>query len=201
MRVPSSRSETPAFATMLRKAPLLRLIQCIQPRTASLAWPGDLFGNYASIAELMAEATELSGPGECRDDVCPRGCRRVRNNVSSTIRNPYGHSFNVVWSSACKSKWNRATTLRNPTDSMAIVSIPQRGNQSTNRGGSSVKVRNVRTGCSSQSGNFLIGITRKRHHLRVRNRHGPDFLTGTDPSKSIRQLRSAHNRAVCFYRT
>ena len=101
MRVPSSRSETLAFATMLRKAPLLRLTQCIQPRTASLAWPRDLFGNYASIAELMAEVTELSGPGEYRDDVCPSGCRREhRNNVSPAIRNPYGHSFNVVWSSA-----------------------------------------------------------------------------------------------------
>jgi hypothetical protein len=40
-----------------------------------LPWPRDLFGNYTSIAELMAEAAELSGPGECRDGVCPCGCR------------------------------------------------------------------------------------------------------------------------------
>jgi hypothetical protein len=75
-----------------------------------LPWPKDLFGNYASIAELMAEAAELSGPGECRDDLCSCGRRREhRNNVSQTIRSPYGHSFNVVyfWSNACKSKWNR----------------------------------------------------------------------------------------------
>ena len=33
-----------------------------------LLWPRDLFGDYASIAELMAEAAELSGPGECDID-------------------------------------------------------------------------------------------------------------------------------------
>jgi hypothetical protein len=38
-----------------------------------LPWPRDLFGNYASIAELMAEAAELSGPGECRDGVAREG--------------------------------------------------------------------------------------------------------------------------------
>ena len=54
-----------------------------------LPWPRNLFGEYASMAELMAEAAELSGPGECRDDVCPCGCRREhKNNVSQTIRNP-----------------------------------------------------------------------------------------------------------------
>lgn len=75
-----------------------------------LPWPRDLFGNYASIAALIAEAAELSGPSECRDDVCPCGCRREhRNNVSQTIRSPHGHSFNVVYfcSSACKNKCNR----------------------------------------------------------------------------------------------
>lgn len=75
-----------------------------------LPWPRNLFGEYASMAELMAEAAELSGPGECRDDVCPCGCRREhKNNVSQTIRNPYGRGFNVVYlrSNACKSKWNR----------------------------------------------------------------------------------------------
>ena len=75
-----------------------------------LPWPRNLFGAPASIAELMAEAAELSGPGKCRDNVCPCGCRREhRNNVSQTIRSPYGNSFNVVyfWSNVCKSKWNR----------------------------------------------------------------------------------------------
>lgn len=75
-----------------------------------LPWPTDIFGDPVSIAELMAEAAELSGPRRCRDNVCPCGCRREhKNNVSQTIRSPYGHSFNVIyfWSSVCKSKWNR----------------------------------------------------------------------------------------------
>jgi hypothetical protein len=61
-----------------------------------LPWP-KVFGNRASISER-------------RDNVCPCGCRKEhRNNVSQTIRSPYGHSFNVIyfWSNTCKNKWNR----------------------------------------------------------------------------------------------
>jgi hypothetical protein len=85
---------------------------------------------------------------------------------------------------------------------MAIVLMPQRVNQSANRARSSVKGRNVRTGCSSESGNFLIGIARKRHHLQVRNHPWTKFLYGDRSTKkhSATPLRTT-NRAVCFYRT
>jgi hypothetical protein len=35
-----------------------------------LPWPTDMFGNYASIAELISGAAELAGGDKCRDDVC-----------------------------------------------------------------------------------------------------------------------------------
>jgi len=61
MRVPSSRSETPAFATMLREAPLLRLTQCIQPRTARLAWPRDFFGKRVTLTGMIDFLKLLGG--------------------------------------------------------------------------------------------------------------------------------------------
>ena len=45
-------------------------------RLEQLSWPKNMFGDYASISELMAEAAELSGRGaDNTDSVCPCGCR------------------------------------------------------------------------------------------------------------------------------
>jgi hypothetical protein len=93
-------------------------------RLERLPWPRDLFGNYASIAELMAEAAAPSSPEMYRNDLCPCGCRREhKNNVSQTIRSAYGHSFNVIyfWSNACKSKWNREGT-----EASSLPSLPDK---------------------------------------------------------------------------
>lgn len=84
---------------------------CELQRLEQLSWPRSEFGEYATIAELMAEAAQLSGQSSDNPDgVCPCGVRlEHKNNVSQTIRNPYGRSFDVVyfWSNACKSKWNQ----------------------------------------------------------------------------------------------
>jgi len=79
-------------------------------RLEQLPWPSNLFGEPVSIAELMAEAAQLSeqtdeNPGH----VCPCGCRREhKHNVSQTVRSPHGRGFNVMyfWSDTCKSRWN-----------------------------------------------------------------------------------------------
>lgn len=80
-------------------------------RLEQLSWPRSLFGDYATIAELMAEAAELSGEyDDSADRVCPCGCgREHKHSVSQTLRNPYGRGFDVIyfWSNPCKSKWNR----------------------------------------------------------------------------------------------
>jgi hypothetical protein len=79
-------------------------------RLEQLDWPRNLFGEYATIAELMAEAAQPSGQfGDNPGGVCRCGCRRGhKHNVSQTIPSPHGRGFNVVYfrSNACKSKWN-----------------------------------------------------------------------------------------------
>jgi hypothetical protein len=58
-------------------------------RLDHLPWPRNLFGEPASIAELMAEAAH---DGENADDACSCGCRKEhKHNVPQTQRNPYGH--------------------------------------------------------------------------------------------------------------
>lgn len=85
-------------------------------RLERLPWPRHLFGVPASIAELLAEAAQLSEQAsENVDAVCPCGCRREHKlNVSQTLRNPYGRGFDVIyfWSDACKSKWNHERPRR-----------------------------------------------------------------------------------------
>jgi hypothetical protein len=82
-------------------------LRCLE----GLPWPRNLFGEPASIAELMDEATQLSAEaGEDSNHACRCGCRRAHNhNVSQTLRHPYDRGFDVMyfWSEACKSKWNR----------------------------------------------------------------------------------------------
>jgi hypothetical protein len=54
-------------------------------RLEQLLWPRNLFGEPASIAELMAESTHA---GENADGPCSCGCRKQhKQNVSQTLRN------------------------------------------------------------------------------------------------------------------
>ena len=86
--------------TFLKRATELR-------RLEQLPWPKNLFGEPASIAELLNESTHGSDKA---DDLCPCGCRKEhKHNVSQTLRSPYGRGFNVVYfrSDACKTGWNQ----------------------------------------------------------------------------------------------
>ena len=77
-------------------------------RLEQLPWPRNLFGELASIAELMAESAHA---GENADGTCSCGCRKEhKQNVSQTLRNPYGRGFDVIYfrSEACKNRWNRS---------------------------------------------------------------------------------------------
>src|SRR3977135_3051860 len=68
--------------------------------------PRNLFGDLASIAELMAESAHS---GENADGACSCGCRvEHKQNVSQTLRSQYGQGFDVVYvrSEACKKRWN-----------------------------------------------------------------------------------------------
>jgi hypothetical protein len=79
-------------------------------RLEQLPWPRNLFGENASIAELMAEAALFEQGVQTSDELCPCGCRREhKHRVSQTLRNPYGRGYDVIYfsSDACKSKWNR----------------------------------------------------------------------------------------------
>ena len=60
-----------------------------------LPWPRNLFGELASIAELMAESSHAS---EHTDDACSCGCRaEYRQNVSQTLGSPYGGGFDAIY--------------------------------------------------------------------------------------------------------
>ena len=85
-------------------------------RLEQLPWPRNLFGEMASIAELMAEPAHVS---EHTDHVCPCGCRAEhQHNVSQTLRNPYGRGFDVIYfrSEACKNRWNQERRRRRVSD-------------------------------------------------------------------------------------
>src|ERR1700750_2113570 len=79
-------------------------------RLEQLPWPRNLFGECATIAELMAEAAEFRHGVAISNDLCSCGCRREhKHRVSQTLRNPYGRGYDVIYfsSDACKSQWNR----------------------------------------------------------------------------------------------
>jgi hypothetical protein len=78
-------------------------------RLEQLPWPPNLFGETATIAELMAEAALIEQGAQISDKLCLRGCRREhKHTVSQTVRNPYGSGchLNFFSSDTCKSKWN-----------------------------------------------------------------------------------------------
>jgi hypothetical protein len=77
------------------------------PRLEQLPWPRNLFGEPASIAELMVESAH---GGEGADGACSCSCRKEhKQNVSQTLRNPYGRGFDFIYfrSEACKNRWNQ----------------------------------------------------------------------------------------------
>jgi hypothetical protein len=77
-----------------------------------LPWPRNLFGELASIAELMAD---LAHHGENADVACSCGCRKEhKENVTQTLRNPYGRGFDVIYfrSETCKNRWNQERRRR-----------------------------------------------------------------------------------------
>ena len=79
-------------------------------RLEQLPWPRNLFGENATLAELMAEAALFEQGARISDELCPCGCRRGhKHRVSQTLRNPYGRGYDIIYfsSDACKSKWNR----------------------------------------------------------------------------------------------
>ena len=79
-------------------------------RLEQLPWPRNLFGENATLAELMAEAALFEQAVQISDELCPCGCRKEhKHRVSQTLRNPYGRGYHVIYfsSDACKSKWNR----------------------------------------------------------------------------------------------
>lgn len=81
-------------------------------RLEQLPWPRNLFGEPASIAELLDESAQAS---DHTDNVCPCGCRAEhKHNVSQTLRNRYGRGFDVIYfrSDACKNSWNQKRRLR-----------------------------------------------------------------------------------------
>jgi hypothetical protein len=79
-------------------------------RLEQLPWPRNLFGENATIAELMAEAALIDQGAQISDELCPCGCRREhKHRVAQTLRNPYGRGYDIIYfsSDACKSKWDR----------------------------------------------------------------------------------------------
>jgi hypothetical protein len=70
-------------------------------------WPRNLFGELASITELMAESAHA---GEHTDAACSCRCRKEhKQNVSQTLRSPNGRGFDVIYfrSEACENRWNQ----------------------------------------------------------------------------------------------
>jgi hypothetical protein len=87
-------------------APRLQQRSTELQRPEQLPWPRNLFGELASIAELMAESAHAD---EHADGACSCGCRKEhKQNVSQTLRSPHGRGF----SEACKNKWNQGRRRR-----------------------------------------------------------------------------------------
>ena len=84
--------------------------EAIEPHPSwHLPWPRNLFGELASIEELLAEAANPN-------DVCACGCRGGhRHNISQTLWN--SSDFDIIWfrTDACKTRWNR-TRMRRQAD-------------------------------------------------------------------------------------
>ena len=82
--------------------------QAMEPHgSRHLPWPRNLFGELATIEELMAEAADPN-------DVCACGCRgRHRHDISRTLWN--SSDFDIIWfrPEVCETRWNRMRRLAN----------------------------------------------------------------------------------------
>jgi hypothetical protein len=69
--------------------------QATEPRRLEqLPWPRNLFGELATIAELMAESEH---GGQNADGICSWGRRKEdKHNVPRTPRNPYDRGFDII---------------------------------------------------------------------------------------------------------
>ena len=81
-------------------------------RLEQLPWPRNLFGELASIAELMAEPAHVGGTCSCGSG------KEHKQNVSQTLRSPYGRGVDVIYfrSEACKDRWNQERRRRQVGD-------------------------------------------------------------------------------------
>jgi hypothetical protein len=69
----------------------------------SLPWPRNLFGEHATVAELLALRAE-----DRPNDLCACGCgREHQRRVPRILPNSDGNGFDFVhfWSVVCESKW------------------------------------------------------------------------------------------------
>jgi hypothetical protein len=74
-------------------------------RLKSLPWPRNLFGEHATLAELLALRAEVHPKSNLS---CACGCgREHRQRLSRILPNPDGNGFDLThfWSVACESKW------------------------------------------------------------------------------------------------
>jgi hypothetical protein len=66
-------------------------------RLEQLPWPRNLFGENATIAELMTEAALIEQGAQISDELCPCGCRREhQHRVSQTLHNPCGRGCDIT---------------------------------------------------------------------------------------------------------
>jgi hypothetical protein len=75
-------------------------------RLRSLAWPRNLFGEHATIEELLAP--RMARSEESPDNLCACGCGKEHwQHVSRILPNPHGKGFDLVhfWSIACERRW------------------------------------------------------------------------------------------------
>src|ERR1700728_3493146 len=75
-------------------------------RLKSLPWPRNLFGEHATIAELLT--ARAAWVEEYPDDFCACGCgNEHQQRVSRILSNPHGEGFELIhfWSIACESRW------------------------------------------------------------------------------------------------
>jgi len=66
-------------------------------RLEQLPWPRNLFGENATIAELMAEAAQIEQARQISDEICPCGCHKEHTHrISQILRNPYGRGYDII---------------------------------------------------------------------------------------------------------
>ena len=70
----------------------------------------------------MAESEHVGEETET-EAACACGCKKEhKQNVSQTLRNPYGRGFDVIcfYSEACKNQWNKGRSAAKKTVSPSL---------------------------------------------------------------------------------